>query len=418
MPLAARLGRAGATRRGALAALAAIVATPFGRAFAARREVGHGHHPPHHAAPPEPLVPETPAQTPIGPVATTAQWAYAEDYTTHAMLLTKDGDTQMPPSSMTKLMTLYITYERLASGKLKLSDTLPVSERAWKTGGSKMFVEVNTQVSVRDLISGIIVDSGNDAAIVLAEGIDGSEAQFVVEMNATAKRLGLTGSHFANCTGLPAPDHYMTCHDIARLAWHIIHDFPQYYKFDRQKTFRYSNIEQANRNPLVQNDMADGLKTGHTNAGGYGLVASAERNGRRVILVLNGMPAEIDRKQDGARLLDWAFNNFENVTLFTAGDVIERAPVWLGTSKDVPLVGGRDLIMTLPRGWRQSVKVTVQYDSPVRAPISRGDTLGSLVITGAGSQPMTLPLLAGADVPRLGLPGRAMAVLSHYVTGH
>ena len=404
-------------RRLTLAAILSLLAAPMVR-VADAAERGARRAPPHHpAAPAAPPPPATPAETPIGPVDTTATWAYIEDYTTHARLLTKEGDTQMPPSSMTKLMTLYIVYERLASGKLALTDTLPVSARAWRMGGSKMFVEVGTNVSVRDLISGIIVDSGNDACIVLAEGIDGSEAQFVDEMNATAKRLGLTGSHFVNCTGLPDPGHYMTCHDIARLAWHIIHDFPQYYKFDEQKTFRYSNIEQENRNPLVQRGTADGLKTGHTDAGGYGLVASADRNGRRVIVVLNGMPSMRQRAEQGERLMDWAFANFENVTLFTAGDVIERAPVWLGTAETVPLVGGRDLILTLPRDWRRNAKIEVQYDAPVRAPISRGDTLGKLVISGSDVPAMTLPLLAGADVPRLGLPGRALAVLAHYVTG-
>jgi serine-type D-Ala-D-Ala carboxypeptidase (penicillin-binding protein 5/6) len=318
---------------------------------------------------------------------------------------------------MTKLMTLYLVYDQLKQGRLKLEDELPVSEKAWRMQGSKMFVPIGSTVKVEDLIRGVVVQSGNDAAIVLAEAIGGSEEGFVEKMNAKAKELGLTHTYYKNCTGWPDPDQYMSVRDIATLAGAIIRTFPAYYHYDSEKTFKYNGIEQGNRNPMVQKGTADGLKTGHTDAGGYGLAASSKRNGRRVILVLNGMNSMRERAEESERLMDWAFFNFEDVTLFSAGDVIERAPVWLGTEPSVPLVAGRDVIVTMPRNWRQKASVKVAYDSPLTAPVTKGGTVGKLTVTGDGVPHLDVPLTAAADVPRLGLPGRAIAVLSKYVTG-
>jgi D-alanyl-D-alanine carboxypeptidase (penicillin-binding protein 5/6) len=362
-------------------------------------------------------VPADPAATPIGPVDTEARWAIITDFNTGATLLDKHADDEMTPSSMTKLMTAYIVYGKLKAGQLKLDQMLPVSEKAWRMGGSKMFVQIGTQVSVEDLIRGMIVDSGNDACIVLAEGIAGSEEQFVDLMNARARQLGLTHTTFRNCTGWPDAGHVMSARDIATLAAHLIRDFPDYYHYDSERTFKYNNIDQQNRNPLVQKGLADGLKTGHTDDGGFGVVASAERSGRRIIMVLNGMTSMHQRGEESERLLEWAFREFEDVTLFTAGDTVEQAPVWLGEQASVPLVGGRDLQVTMPRNWRDKAKVTIDYDAPLRAPILRGTTLGQLTVKGQGVPDIQIPLLAGADVPRLGLTGRAMAVLSHMVTG-
>jgi D-alanyl-D-alanine carboxypeptidase (penicillin-binding protein 5/6) len=367
--------------------------------------------------PDEAATPSTPATTPIGPLDTAARWAVIIDYNTGATLLDKDADVPMPPSSMTKLMTAYIVYGMLKSGRLKLNQELPVSERAWRMQGSKMFVMIGTQVPVEDLIRGMIVQSGNDACIVLAEGISGSEEQFVELMNTKAKQLGLTNSFFRNTTGWPDADHHMSARDIATLARRIIQDFPEYYKYDSEKTFKYNNIEQENRNPMVQKGLADGLKTGHTDAGGYGLVVSALRSGRRVIVVLNGLGTMKQRAEESERLLEWAFREFEDVTLFTAGDTVEQAPVWLGAEASVPLVGGRDLAVTMPRNWRNKARVAITYQSPIAAPVIRGTTLGRLTVTGEGVPETSIPLLAGIDVPRLGLPGRAMAVLSHMITG-
>ena len=358
-----------------------------------------------------------PAETPLGPVDTTARWAYMQDFNTGASLLEKQADEEMPPSSMTKLMTIYLVYERLKQGRLKLDDELPVSEKAWRMQGSKMFVPLGGSVKVEDLIRGIIVQSGNDAAIVLAEALGGSEEQFVEQMNAKAKQLGLTHSFFKNCTGWPDPEQHMSCRDIATLSGAIIRDFPEYYHYDAEKTFRYDGIEQGNRNPMVQKGTADGLKTGHTDAGGYGLVASSNRNGRRLILVLNGLESMHQRAEESERLMDWGFFNFEDVMLFSSGDVIEHVPVWLGTEPAVPVVAGRDLTVTMPRNWRKKASVKLSYDAPLTAPVGKGDTVGQLTLTGDGVPHLDVPLLAAADVPRLGLPGRAMAVLSKYVTG-
>src|SRR3954470_23806703 len=368
-------------------------------------------------APGAPAPTGSPAATALGPLDTAAKWAVIMDFNTGATLLDKEADTPMPPSSMTKLMTMYIVYGMLKSGRLKLDQELPVSERAWRMQGSKMFVPLGGQVRVEDLIRGVIVQSGNDACIVFAEAIAGSEEQFVEMMNAKAKEMGLTNTAFRNCTGWPDPAQRMSCRDIATVARRLIQDFPEYYKYESEKTFKYNNIEQENRNPLVQKGIADGLKTGHTDEGGFGLVASAQRGGRRVIVVVNGLTSMHQRREESERLLEWSFREFENVTLFTAGDTVENVKVWLGNRPTVPLVGGRDLVITMPRQWRRSAKIALMYDTPIPAPINRGDVLGKLTVSGQGVPAIEVPLLAGADVGRLGLPGRAAAVLSRYVLG-
>ena len=388
------------------------------RPAAAQRHAPHGAPRGAHGHVPEASgQPTNPATTPLGPVDTAAQWAFCADYNSGAALLEKDADIPMVPSSMTKLMTMYIVYDMLKNGRLQLDQELPVSEKAWRTGGSKMFVPYPGSVKVEDLIRGLVIDSGNDACVVLAEGVAGSEEQFAALMNQKAKELGLTHSTFRNCTGLPDPEQRMSARDIATLGAAIIRNFPQYYHYDSEKTFKYSNIEQQNRNPLVQKGEADGLKTGHTEEGGYGLCASSLRDGRRVILVLNGMKSMHQRAEESQRLMDWAFREFEDVTLFTAADVVDRAPVWLGASATVPLVGGKDLVVTMPRLWQKKAHIALQYEAPIRAPVAKGTTIGKLVVTGPNVPQLEVPLLAGADVPKLGLPGRALAVLTHFVTG-
>ena len=359
----------------------------------------------------------TPATTPLGPIDTAAKYALVMDFNTGATLLDKEGDAAMPPSSMTKLMTAYIVYGLLKAGRFTLQQDLPVSDRAWKMQGSKMFVPQGGSVKIEDLIRGMIVQSGNDACVVLAEAVAGSEEGFADLMNQKAKELGLVSSTFRNSTGWPDANQQMSSRDIAKLARRLITDFPEYYKYDNEKSFKYNGIEQQNRNPLVQKGIADGLKTGHTDAGGYGLVASAQRGGRRVIVVANGMNSMKQRAEESERLLEWSFREFENVTLFTAGDIVDNAKVWLGARPTVPLVGGKDLVLTMPRQWRKSAKIAVEYVNPVPAPVNRGDVLGKLTVAGQGVPTMEVPLLAGADVPRLGVPGRAMAVMSRYILG-
>ena len=356
------------------------------------------------------------AETPLGPIDVMSKWAVIVDFATGATLLDKDADVSMPPSSMTKIMTAYVVYSMLKAGRLRLDQELPVSERAWKMGGSKMFVQVGTSVKVEDLIRGMIVQSGNDACIVLAEAIAGSEEAFAEQMNAKAREIGLLASNFRNATGWPDPQHRMTARDIALLARKLILDFPEYYHYDAEKSFKYNNIEQENRNPLVQKGIADGLKTGHTDEGGFGLVGSAQRGGRRVIIVVNGLPTMKARSEESERLLEWSYREFENVTLFANGATVDTVPVYLGEKPSVALVTNRELVMTVPRQWRKNAKVTVDFTSPVPAPVKAGTVLGKLTLSGQGVPAMVEPLVAGGDVGRLGMVQRSIAVMSRMVT--
>jgi len=362
--------------------------------------------------------PGSPATTPLGPVDTIARQALIVDADTGAVLLEKNADERMPPSSMSKLMTIYVVFDMLKQGRLTLEQELPVSERAWRMGGSKMFVQLGNSVKIGDLIRGVIVQSGNDACIVLAEGISGSETQFAELLNEYGKRIGLTDSTFRNATGWPDPEHRMTCRDLSILARHLINDFPDYYRIYGERSFRWNEINQENRNPLLGRVAgADGLKTGHTEEAGYGLTGSAKRGERRLILVANGLPSMGARREETERLMEWGFREFENVALFRAADTIEEAPVYLGEQAKVPLVGGRDVVLTLPRQWRRNLQVKVRYETPVPAPVAKGQELGKLEVSGAGVPPMSVPLLAGADVAKLGLIPRIPAVIGRMLSG-
>lgn len=344
-------------------------------------------------------------------IETTAQHAYMVDYTTGAVLLDKDGDTEMVPSSMSKLMTLYITFSRMKEGRLKMDDTLTVSEKAWRMQGSKMFVPINQQVKVEDLLHGIIVQSGNDACIVMAEGIAGSEEAFVAEMNATAKKLGLTHSRFANATGWPDENQKMSAHDLAVLARHMLDDFPEYYPLFSVKEYTYNNIRQFNRDRLLGNDIGvDGLKTGHTDDGGYGITLSAKQGDRRIILVINGLATDNDRVKEGDALLRYGFREFQNKTLVKAGAEIARADVWMGREKTVPLVAANDVVVTVPAGNTDKSTYTLRYNGPLAAPIAKGDKVAELVVAGDGVE-QTIPLVAGAGVAKLSGIGKVIANL-------
>ncbi|HEV7268107.1 MAG TPA: D-alanyl-D-alanine carboxypeptidase family protein [Falsiroseomonas sp.] len=373
---------------------------------------------PRGAAPRAPAPATTPADSPLGPVDTQAREAIMVDFETGAVLLEKNADERMPPSSMSKLMTMYVVFDLLKQGRLRLDQTLPVSERAWRMGGSKMFVDVGSQVSVEDLARGVIVQSGNDACIVLAEGISGSEQQFADLMNEYGQRIGLRDSTFRNATGWPDPEHRMTPRDLATLARRIIVDFPEYYRYYNERSFRFNDISQQNRNPaLARVAGADGLKTGHTEEAGYGLTASAIRGERRLILVVNGLPSMRARAEESERLLEWGFREFDNVVMFRAADTVEEVPVYLGERATVPLVAGRDLVLTLPRAWRRSLQARVRYDAPVAAPVSKGQELGKLFVSGQGVPEMEVALIAGADVDRLGLIPRIPAVIGSWFGG-
>ncbi len=359
--------------------------------------------------------PSTPASSPLGPVDTLARQAILVDFETGAVLLEKSPDERMPPSSMSKLMTMYVVFDLLKQGRLQMDQLLPVSERAWRMGGSKMFVQVGSQVSVENLARGVIVQSGNDACIVLAEAISGSEQQFAELMNETGRRIGLRASTFRNSTGWPDPEQRMTARDLATLAQRIITDHPEYYRFYNERSFRWNDITQENRNPtLARVPGADGLKTGHTEEAGFGLTASAVRGGRRLILVVNGLPSMRARAEESERLLEWGFREFDNVVIFRAAETVEEVPVWLGERPTVPLVAGRDLVLTLPRAWRRNLQARVRFDAPVPAPVAKGQELGKLLVSGQGVPEMEVPLIAGADVDRLGLIPRIPAVIGRW----
>lgn len=362
--------------------------------------------------------PGSPATTPLGPFETIARQALIVDFDTDATLLEKNADERMHPSSMSKLMTMYVVFDMLKKGRLKLDQELPVSERAWRMQGSKMFVQVGTQVPVEALLRGVIVQSGNDACVVFAEAISGSEQQFAELLNQTAREIGLTNSTFRNATGWPDPEHLMTCRDLARLARRMINDFPEYYRIYNERSFTWNGISQENRNPtLARVPGADGLKTGHTEEAGFGLTSSAKRGDRRLILVFNGLPSMKARGEESERLLEWGFREFENVVLFKAEDVVEEVPVHLGNRRTVPLVGGKDMIVTLPRSWRNKLQARLRYDAPLQAPVAKGQELGRLEVSGQGVPNLSLPLLAGADVERLGLIPRIPAVIGSWFAG-
>ena len=351
-------------------------------------------------------------------VETTAKHAILIDTSTGAILMEKDADTATAPASMSKIMLLYLIFERLAEGNFTMEDTFAVSEKAWRMGGSKMFVGVNTRVTIADLLRGVIVQSGNDASIVIAEGLGGTESSFAAEMTERGFELGLTSSVFKNATGWPEEGHVMSARDIAILSIRLIADFPQYYPIFAETSFTYNDIPQSNRNPLLYGfPGADGLKTGHTEASGYGLAASAVRNGRRLILVMNGLESVQDRAREAERLLDWGFREFANYTLFGAGDVVDNAPVWLGAQATVPLVIQNELTLTLSRSARRNLTVKAVYQSPIPARIETGTELAKLVVEAPDIQSIELPLVAGADVDRLGVFGRLRAAVGYLVWG-
>jgi D-alanyl-D-alanine carboxypeptidase (penicillin-binding protein 5/6) len=357
-----------------------------------------------------------PSQIGIGTLAKTA---YVIDAVTDTVLLSKDADQPTPPSSMAKMMTIYIVFEELKAGRLKLDSRFRVSERARNMGGSRMFVELGSEIAVEDLIKGIITLSGNDACVVIAEGLSGTEENFAARMTKKARDLGMAGTVFRNASGWPAEGQHTTVRDLAVLARHTINDFPEYYKYYAVHEFTWNNIRQENRNRLLtMTPGTDGLKTGHTEEGGFGLASSTMRDGRRVILVVNGLADMRQRASEAARLTEWAFREYTNKVAFRAGDKVIDGEVWLGDQRTVPLVTQRAIAATVPVGQDANVRVTVQYDGPIRAPIRKGDQIGKVMVSAApGARAVEYPLFAGADVPRLGAFGRAVGVIKHYLFG-
>lgn len=354
-----------------------------------------------------------------------AKQAIMIDATTGTVLLEKNPDEQMTPSSMTKMMTDYVVFEALKNGAMKMEEELPISERAWKMGGSQMFLEVGNTASVEDLIKGTIIVSANDACVVLAEGLAGTEENFARLMTEKAQALGMKNSSFMNSHGLSDVGHYSSARDLAILASHIINDFPEYYHYYSEKEFAYGKnlktgepIPQQNRNPVlgvVQG--VDGLKTGYTEAGGYGVTVSGKRGDTRLIMVINGLPSVRARADEARALIEWGFRNFDTYTLVKAGKVIDEAPVWLGVKAKVPLTVSKDVTMTLSREAKMGAKARIQYTAPVVGGTAKGTEVGTLTLTLPGMSDITVPVVVAEDVEKVGTFGKVGSAIDYLLTG-
>lgn len=316
----------------------------------------------------------------------------------------KNMNERMEPASLTKMMTLYVVSEALQSGRIHLDDQVRISEKAWRMGGSRMFVKQGSLVPVGELIKGVIVDSGNDACTALAEYVAGNESMFAQIMNQAAQKLGMKGTHYVDSTGLPRPDHYSTPHDMAILARALITHFPEYYGWYKQKWFKYNGIKQPNRNRLLwRDDSFDGIKTGHTNSAGYCLVSSGHRNGTRLISVVMGAPTDAERANDSQALLNYGFRFFETHKLFSANQPVSNPRVWLGQSKTVAMGLANDLYVTIPTGTYKKLKAEMSMQPKLTAPIAAGQSYGQVDVTLNGKLLATKPIVALTNDPRGGM---------------
>ncbi len=337
---------------------------------------------------------------------TRATSAWVADETTGTILLSKNADAALPPASMSKLMTLNMLFEALRDGRVTLDTTFTVSERAKNMGGSSMFLNTTDRPTVEDLIKGIIVQSGNDACVVVAEGLAGTEDGFARLMNERARDLGMTNSTFANASGWPNPGQRMSMHDLGVLALRLIREFPEYYGYFGMEEFAFDGrvpTNHNNRNPLLKLGIgADGLKTGHTQEAGYGLVGSAKQGNRRIVFVVTGLDSEDARKQESINIVNWAFRQFVQKTVAGEGTRLAEAPVWMGAEPRVGLVLAKDLEVLMPALAQDRVKAEVSYEGPLRAPIAAGDQVASLTVSLPDMEPITVPLVAERDVPQGG----------------
>lgn len=329
------------------------------------------------------------------------------DATSGQIIAAQNPDIDVEPASLTKIMSAYVIFEALESGRLKLDQTVHVSEKAWKTEGSRMFIDPNTDVLVDDLLQGMLVQSGNDATVALAEAVAGSESAFAALMNQQAKALGMNNTYFVNSTGLPAPEHTTTVRDLAVLARALVQRFPQYRHYDSQREYAYNNIKQSNRNRLLWADeTVDGLKTGHTQSAGYCLVATALRDGRRVVSVLVGAASDAARTESSLKLLNWSFKNFDTVKLLDKDQPAVAARVWEGEADTVDLGVEHPLWVTVPRGQTDNIKTEARYTQPLLAPLTEGGKAGSLQVSLDGKPLVQAPLLVMQSVPEAGFFGR------------
>ncbi len=344
---------------------------------------------------------------------TKAKYAYLMDADTGYVLFDKKAAEPMHPASMSKLMTAYMIDEAVKNGDYTLDSEFTVSENAWKkggakTGGSTMFLKPNQKVKLGDLLQGIIVQSGNDACIVVAENMAGTEEAFAAKMTQRAKKLGLKNSTFRNATGIPHPEHLMSAKDLALLSQHIINDYPENYKIYSQKEFTYNGIKQGNRNPLLYSlDGADGLKTGHTGQSGYGLTGSVKtKDGRRLIMVINGLKSMNDRASEARGLMRWGLSHFQNIDLLRPDKTVLEIPVWLGKEKTVHAVPSKKIVETYRIDDEIKAKSVIQYETPVIAPVKKGDKLGTITTTLDDGTEIQTDLVAGEDVQKIGFFGK------------
>ena len=338
----------------------------------------------------------------------TAAWVF--DETTQTVLLAKNADQPLPPASMSKLMTLNMLFEALQDGRVTMDTTFAVSTKARSMGGSTMFLNEQDRPTVRDLIHGIIVNSGNDACVVVAEGLAGTEEAFAAQMTERAKTLGMTQSTFANASGWPDPNHRMSMHDLGVIARRLIEEFPEEYTIFKETEFNYANRAEANRfnrNPLLKlNIGADGLKTGHTREAGYGLVGSAVQGNRRVIFVITGLESDTARAEEAERIVNWAFRQFVLKTVAKAGLRVAEAPVWMGRDSTVGLVPAKDVVLLVPASVQDGISAEVSFTGPLAAPLIAGQPVAELIVHVPDLPDARIPLVTEAAVDRAGFAGR------------
>ena len=354
---------------------------------------------------------------------TKAKQALVMDFDSASVLYQKNADQPMPPASMAKLMTMEVVFNAIKTGQLNFESTFNISQDVWKrgganSGGSTMFAKLNSDVRLEDLIRGVIIQSGNDAAMAIAEGMAGSEIAFAGLMNQRARKIGLENSNFTNATGLPDPNQRVTARDLAVLARHLISTYPELYKIYSEPEFTWSKVRQRNRNPILGKvDGADGLKTGYTEASGYGLVGSAMQGGRRIILVLNGMESKRERSNEAIKMMRWSFRAFTAIDLFEAGEVVGEATLYGGAKSGVELKAEGPLRIFVPIGFQDRLKADIVFNGPIRAPVEAGTKIAKLQVKIDGKVSQETPLFAAEDVETGSIPQRAMDALSELIIG-
>ena len=351
---------------------------------------------------------------------TIAKQAIMLDFDSGHIILEKNSNQLMKPASMAKLMTIYITFEKIKNKNISMNDKFIVSEKAWKKRGSRTFLEPGQNVSVSDLLRGVIVQSGNDAAIVLAEGISGTEDIFSDLMNSVAKELNMKNTVFKNSTGWPDPDQNTSARDLSILTTSLIKNFPELYKIFSEKSFTFNGIKQGNRNPILYNNLvygADGLKTGHTQESGYGLVASAKRGNLRFVLVLNGMTSMRQRKQESARLLNSAFREFKKVNFYKTNQKVADAKVFLGENSSVPLIVKENINLLLNSVEKREMQIKVKWNEPISAPIQKDIEIGKLIIKISDDKVVSFPLFSGEEVKKQGFIKRIGSTVDYIIWG-